>query len=101
MTSLLGDVEGLQNLSKLRELFLQRPSYSLNILGEITTLESIFIGKWRASAKSVFKLKQLNKVSIHYYDRHDMQDLSHWQLLNVTFVQSEPKWLKNAKNECH
>lgn len=64
VTSLVKDISGLQALPRIRELFMERPSYSLNVLGELRTLESIFLGDWRVEAKNIFKLDRL--IKIHY-----------------------------------
>jgi hypothetical protein len=81
MTSLIKDISGLQKLPRIRELSLERPAYSLDVLGELFTLESIFLGDWRAGAKSIFKLKQLMKISVKKFRGANLHDISHWQLL--------------------
>ena len=81
VTSLVKDISGLKALPNIQELCLERPTYSLNVLGELQTLESIFLGGWGAGAKSIFNLNHLAKISINKFGGVNLHNISHWQLL--------------------
>jgi Leucine-rich repeat (LRR) protein len=85
-TSTVQDISGLRHLPELRDLSLQRPRCTMEVLGELRSLEQVYLDGWRPGAESLFRLTGLRQAGIQSYGRPSFEDLSHWEALEELWV---------------
>jgi hypothetical protein len=84
------DLGGLRYLKHLRELAINRPTARFDVLGELTSLEDLYLDGWRPGAESIFDLYQLRKLGIQKFG---LPDLSRME----KFTRLESLWLNAGK----
>jgi hypothetical protein len=92
MTNAVRNIEGLRYLDRLISLSIERPRAHMGILGELQTLEQLYLDAWRSGADSIFSLRHLVKVGIQRFDCLDLQGMADWSDL-------QELWLNRAKVE--
>ena len=92
MSQHIGDISGLAHLKQLRSLVIDRPSYRLDILRQLRTLESLYIDCWHPSAEGIFEISGLKKLSIQKYGLVDLQRMG-------SLSQLSELWLNAGKLE--
>lgn len=86
LTPQLGDATGLRFLSKLTHLSIERPSYRLEVLGELLGLEELYLDDWRPGAASIFRLSKLRQVGIQKYAFRTMEPAHSWAELRELWL---------------
>lgn len=86
ITSTVKNLDGLRYLNNLRSLAIDRPTCRMDILGELKSLETLYLDDWRPGAKSIFHLKGLVKVGVQKYGYPDLQGMSGWTRLNELWI---------------
>ena len=66
------DLTGLLTLTSLRKLAIDRPKCRMDLLGDLQTLEDLYIDAWRPGAESLFRLKGLRRLGIQRYPYEDL-----------------------------
>jgi len=92
LTSSIQNIEGLRCLDNIRILQLDRPRYKMNILGELKSLENLYLDDWRGGAQSIFSLEKLSAFGVQKFPYIDLQPLRNWHVL-------ESLWLNAGKLE--
>ncbi len=90
LTSTVKNLDGLLYLKNLKSFAIDRPTCRMDVLGELSSLEELYLDDWRPGAKSIFRLKNLVKVGIQKYGYPNLQEISHWAKL-------EGLWLNAGK----
>jgi hypothetical protein len=86
MTSSVKDLVGLRFCKSIRRLSLERVTARLEVLGELNSLEELFVDNWKPGAESIFRLAKLRKVGIQKYGLTDLQNLSGWTVLEELWL---------------
>lgn len=82
ITSTVKKLDGLRYLKNLRSFAIDRPTCRMDVLGELSSLEELYLDDWRPGAKSVFRLNNLVKVGIQKFGYSNLQGISGWTRLN-------------------
>ena len=88
MTSQVTDISGLLYLSMLKSLTIERARCRMHILGELESLEEIFLDDWRLGADSLFNLTKIVKASLHKYGCNNLESIRKWSLLNELWIRA-------------
>lgn len=86
ISPMVKDINGLRHLSNLRSLAIDRPTCRMDVLGELGSLDDLYIDDWRPGAKSIFRLKGLVKVGIQKFGCSSLQDMSDWMALKELWI---------------
>jgi hypothetical protein len=86
MTSSVKDLAGLRFCRQIRRLALERLVAPLHPLGELNSLEELFIDSWPRGADSIFRLINLHKVGIQKYGHTDLENIAAWQNLEELWL---------------
>jgi len=89
-TDQVHDISGLASLLHVRELSIDRPTCRMDVLGELCSLESLYLDDWRPGAASLFRLQHLRKVGIQKFDCENLEGLSGWKALHDLWLNSGP-----------
>jgi hypothetical protein len=79
--SALRDVSGLRYLRGLRSLLLDYPTCRLDVLGELASLEDLYLDGWPAGAQSIFGLRRLVRLVIRSFSHADLASMAAWSQL--------------------
>lgn len=105
LTPTVKNVEGLRHLGNIKSLAIERPTCRMDVLGELSSLEELYIDDWRPGAQSIFRLKGLVKVGIQKFGRSDLLGMSGWATLSELWInagklenlQGIPSTVKNLR----
>jgi hypothetical protein len=86
MTSSVKDLSGLRFCREIRRLSLERLVAPLHPLGELNSLEELFIDSWPHGADSIFRLTNLRKVGIQKYRHTDLENFAAWRKLEELWL---------------
>jgi len=86
MTSNMKDISGLRYLKQLKVLSLERPTYRMDLLGDLQSLEKVYLDDWRPGAKSIFRLDNLIKLGVQKFAEIDLSGMSGWQQLKELWL---------------
>jgi len=86
MSPKIKNVEGLRHLTALKSLKIDRPTCRLDVLGELTGLEEIYLDDWRPGIQSLFNLKNLVKVGLQKFGYPSLEVMSHWSQLRELWL---------------
>jgi hypothetical protein len=82
----LVQIDGLRHLQRLRELNLGHPTYRLDVLGELSELESLYLDGWQPGAQSLFGLRNLVRVGMQRYAHEDLSPTAGWSQLRYLWL---------------
>lgn len=92
-TPTVTDLTGLLTLENLEKLSIDRPRRSrFDILGELKTLEELYIDNWRPGAESLFRLQNVTRLGIQRFPYPDLSRLA-------TMSSLKELWLNAGKLE--
>jgi hypothetical protein len=86
MTSSVKDLSGLRFCAQIRKLALERLVARLDPIGELNSLEELFIDAWPRGADSIFRLANLRKVGIQKYGHTDLEKMAVWRNLQELWL---------------
>lgn len=86
ITSTVKNLDGLRYPKNLKSFAIDRPTCRMDILGELSSLEELYLDDWRPGAKSIFRLKKLVKVGIQKFGYSDLQGMSDWTRLKELWL---------------
>lgn len=89
-TDQVHDISGLALLRHIRELSIDRPTCRMDVLGELCSLESLYLDDWRPGAPSLFRLRHLRKVGIQKFGCENLERLSGWNELRELWLNAGP-----------
>lgn len=91
-TPTIVDLNGLTTLQRLRVLAIYRPTCRMETLGNLSSLEDLYLDGWRPGAESVFGLLNLRKLGIQRFPFPDLDGMS-------AFRRLEELWLNAGRLE--
>jgi len=80
------DISGLRYLEQIRSLGIDRPTCRFDVLGELESLEEIYLDDWRPGANSLFRLRNLVKAGLRKYGLPNLQGLANWSYLRELWI---------------
>jgi hypothetical protein len=80
------DISGLQHLERIRSLGIDRPTCRFDVLGELESLEEIYLDDWRPGADSLFRLRNLVKAGFQKYGLPNLGGLASWSHLRELWI---------------
>jgi Leucine-rich repeat (LRR) protein len=80
------DIGGLRYLTNIKNVAIDRPTCRMDVLGELSSLEYLYIDDWRPGANSIFRLKNLVKVGIQKFASTNLQEMSNWRRLSELWI---------------
>lgn len=84
------NLEGLAYLDRIKTLRIERSSAKMGVLGKLTTLEDVYIDKWRPGAESLFNLPNLTRVAIQKFGFPSLEGMAHWTHLRELWMNGGP-----------
>lgn len=86
MTSNVIDINGLRYLQGLKSLSIERAKCRMDVLGELESLESIYLDDWRPGADSIFRLQHLTGAKFRKFQYENFEQISHWKTLKELWI---------------
>jgi hypothetical protein len=90
VTDQVQDLSELRFLPRLRDLAIDRPKCRMDVLGELVSLEVLYLDDWRPGAESIFRLPGLVKLGVQRFGRPDLKAMSGWTKLRELWLNAGP-----------
>jgi hypothetical protein len=75
------EISGLLHLSRLEELRVDRSTCRMEVVGELTTLQRLYLDDWRPGAGSIFALPNLRRFGAQKFGFPDLTGMAGWHHL--------------------
>ena len=85
-TSNVTDIDGLRHSREIKSLNIERAKCRMDVLGQLDSLESIYLDEWRPGADSIFRLQGLTKARFRKFPYENFAQISHWNRLKELWI---------------
>lgn len=82
------DIRGISSLQSLTRLVIDGQVNGMEVLGDLTSLTSLYLSRWRQGADSIFRLKRLTDVVITKFPYTSFESCSSWEYLEELWINS-------------